>query len=386
MSGRHYVHIVDEDDNSVSPQYPLPTDGDSVYTKDIKIDQSIVTNWIDDDGNTSDENIYIPFTGLHTCLYNTTSDNPKILRIHFKRSINAHQIGIGAHCGDFSNVKIKLLGSGEVVRTTVDDSANNTDYTSNNYAFEPQLFNAVDLEFHTTDAVTVSNITIQKAIIVAAQIYGLRADGTIGVVNVTNGNNLKMSLEELETGVSSNNKSQLNVTMFDSSGNEVETDPIEHSLVTIESEHHQIHEENHYFVGSYDTINDEGTIDIIVTTPDTAIRAHFLATAQSSGEMVASIHEGVTETGDGTPMTLFNSDRNSANTSDLVIKVDPTTVSNTGTLLRAHSGGSSGPFSSGTTARGTSENILKQNTKYMIRLLSNANTNIIDWEFIWYEV
>lgn len=45
-----------------------------------------------------------------------------------------------------------------------------------------------------------------------------RADNAYSNIRSTNGNNLKISLEEIEDGISSNSNSQLNVTQFDSSG------------------------------------------------------------------------------------------------------------------------------------------------------------------------
>lgn len=45
-----------------------------------------------------------------------------------------------------------------------------------------------------------------------------RADNDYSNIRSTNGNNLKISLEEIESGISSNSNSQLNVTQYDSSG------------------------------------------------------------------------------------------------------------------------------------------------------------------------
>lgn len=54
-----------------------------------------------------------------------------------------------------------------------------------------------------------------------AVVAGVSPAGPYLNVNVTNGANLKISLEELESGISTNNKSQLNVTQYDSLGNEL---------------------------------------------------------------------------------------------------------------------------------------------------------------------
>lgn len=56
--------------------------------------------------------------------------------------------------------------------------------------------------------------------LVKAVITGLAPDGTFKNVLVTNGGNQKISIEEFESGVSSNSNSQLNVTQFSSDGNE----------------------------------------------------------------------------------------------------------------------------------------------------------------------
>jgi len=192
------VTLVNDEGTGIDVQNPLPTDGDSVYCKDIWVDESIVANW-DDIDSAEEDIICIPFTGLHTRIQNTTSDNHKTLRVHFKRTISAHQVGIGCSGGgDYSNVKVSLLGSGEVPRTVVDDSGNNTKYTSNNYEFEPQLFNALQLEFLTTDDVTLSNITIQKAMEVNSFIKLQIPDKSIVAAQGTTKGNFKTSVEEFD--------------------------------------------------------------------------------------------------------------------------------------------------------------------------------------------
>ena len=54
-SGNNKTQIVDENNNTVSAQYPFATDGDSVYAKDIQIDDSdigdftgVITGLVDD--------------------------------------------------------------------------------------------------------------------------------------------------------------------------------------------------------------------------------------------------------------------------------------------------------------------------------------------------
>jgi len=193
------VAFRDENDDTyhnVGTQHGMPTDSFSVFSHNIWEDQSDATDWVDiDEGVLPGHSlITIPFTNLLTRIRNSTTDNPKVLVIHFNRTVNAQQIGMGCSGGgDFSNVKFVLLGSGGVTRTLLDNSANNTKYTSKNYEFHPQLFNAIRLEFHTTDTVTVSNITIQKAIITESQIKAQQPDGVLVSIGATESGNLKIS-------------------------------------------------------------------------------------------------------------------------------------------------------------------------------------------------
>jgi len=93
--------LLANEDGNITIQNPLPSDGDSVYVKDIDIDNSdngdftgLVTNYFD---------------SLKTVNTNITGTNPKIITIRFKRSLQTSAIGLG--CDDptknFSNVVIK---------------------------------------------------------------------------------------------------------------------------------------------------------------------------------------------------------------------------------------------------------------------------------------
>ena len=375
--------LVNAAGNEITVQNPLPTDGDSTYCKDLKLDDCITTNWIsiEDDEN---DICCIPFNDLHTRIRNSSADNPKILRIHFNRTIAAHQIGLGAFSeGDFSNLKINLLGSGGVVRSVVDESTSDTKYTSRNYPFEPELFNAVQLEFYTADPVTLSNITIQKSVNVSAQIQGLRADGTIGTVNLTNGNNLKVSIEEFETDVSTNGNTQLKTTVYDEAGNPLEIDDTTGSIQSVEYEHHEIHSGSHYNLCDYvlgQGLND--TIEFVVTTPNTTKWGHLTFSVFSSTGAIIDTFEGTTGVVGGTTLTPRNNNRNSVNTSAMTVIQDPASIVDDGNDAGGYLAGAN--RSAGFVSR-DNEVILKQNTTYLFRITSLAASNNISWCFEWYE-
>jgi hypothetical protein len=84
--------------------------------------------------------------------------------VAFNRTVNATQLGLGENNGgNFSNVKISLLGSAGAERSMYDASDNNAKKTSLNAEFGDELFNSIKIEFHTADPVSISNITIQKS-------------------------------------------------------------------------------------------------------------------------------------------------------------------------------------------------------------------------------
>lgn len=183
--------LYDINGNSYNVNNPIPTDGDSIYSKDVWVDEC-------DMGDFSGLPTDI-FDNLHSIITNTTANNPKSITIHFNRGVITTGIALGAFSGDFSNVKIKLLGSGHVGYTIIDDSSNNTKYTGRAYQFPIVMgFNAITIEFHTADAVTLSNCSIGKTGTVLARLQAVNPSDEVVDINATTGGNLKMSIEEYD--------------------------------------------------------------------------------------------------------------------------------------------------------------------------------------------
>lgn len=157
MSGFNGLHDVNE--QPITVQNPLSSDGDSIYTKDINLERSDSTGWT---GKINDL-----FNDINTTLENSTTDNPKELLIYFNRTIFSNFIGIGCsdEGGNFSNVKVELLRSGGVSNIILDESSNNTKETSKRIdILDPDGFNAIKFTFSTADTICLANVTIQKAI------------------------------------------------------------------------------------------------------------------------------------------------------------------------------------------------------------------------------
>ena len=66
-------------------------------------------------------------------------------------------------------------------------------------------------------------------------------------VEVTANNNQQISLEELAAAISSNSGAQLNITLFDEDGIPASVDDITETLQIIDYSHHEVHSGSHYF-------------------------------------------------------------------------------------------------------------------------------------------
>lgn len=159
-------------------------------------------------------------------------------------------------------------------------------------------------------------------------------------------------------------------------------DEMSRLLATIDAEHSAIHKGWHFNYADYETNIDNGTtIDFTFTTPDTAEWTHFIFKAYSSLGITVELYEGATGVSGGTAITPRNNNRNSVNTSGVILLKDPT-ITDDGTRAAGFLAGAD--RTAGSAGR-ENEFILKQNTTYITRITSLANSNSITWDAEWYE-
>lgn len=155
------------------------------------------------------------------------------------------------------------------------------------------------------------------------------------------------------------------------------------TLQFIDYEHHEIHAGSHYTVFNYvDGLSVGDTVEFTVTTPDTTTWAHMSYELESITGGKLEIFEGTTGVSGGTTITPINNNRNSTNTSTLTILLDPTAITDDGTSLGIYLAGAN--RGSGQIRR-DKELILKQNTTYLFRFTSTANSNSLGYIAKWYE-
>jgi len=135
-------------------------------------------------------------------------------------------------------------------------------------------------------------------------------------------------------------------------------------------------------VSAIDAFDIAAPFDFLVTTPDTAIRVHMRVHGTSNTPAVISIYEdsGVLATfdvEDGTIWTPIQQDRNSSNTSAVVVVHTPTVNAATANLLQQRMSGKAGGHQN-------LQFILKQNTNYLFRFISLVDDNegsfVLEWD------
>ena len=308
--------------DAISVQNPLPVNGDSVYLKDINQTSSDIYNF---SGEITDL-----FDNVTSDIFDDTEDNPKQIVVALKRPIFNDSIKLCTSTGSFSNVKLILRDAAGNIVKTIDESTSDTQYTSRSYDFAVTAWCNVLIQFHTTNQINLNYLLIPKI---------------------------------------TQNPSQI--------------DPYTAAFANIDHSHQEIHSGDMYSFFDVNDIANSATRDLLVITPNTTKWAHFTIIVDGEAEFDYAIYEGATTSANGTSVSVFNRNRNSSNTNTTLVYHTPT-VSGTGTMIgRKHIGGGK---ALGGTSRGAEEWILKQNTKYLIRITnSTTSDNFMSVEGVFYE-
>lgn len=168
---------------------------------------------------------------------------------------------------------------------------------------------------------------------------------------------------------------------------DIRMDASTNSLQTIDYEHHEIHSGSHYYIQGYLELDDTDTHYVKLVTPDTTTWSHFVFDIKSTGICSTTFDEVATGgmTG-GSVITPLNNNRNSNNTSGMVITSGVTACTGYTTRLENDKWGSNGfKESIGGGSGRSDELVLKQGTTYCRGFVSGADTNIVQFKVSWYE-
>lgn len=144
----------------ITIQNPVPTDGDSLYCKDIDVANSDLTGWSGD--------VCDLVNGFDTLVSNTSGDNPKTIIIKFLRTIWLSAITLSSSAGnEFSNVNIYYILSEDIETLVINRSSQDDRKTSEFFQFNeivPCI--GIKLEFHTIQPIGITELNIQKQTLV----------------------------------------------------------------------------------------------------------------------------------------------------------------------------------------------------------------------------
>ena len=157
------------------------------------------------------------------------------------------------------------------------------------------------------------------------------------------------------------------------------------ATVCIDYVHHEIHDSKLFTYQDVITLASSGSMSYMITTGSTTKWAHFGYDMECIGPMTIEVYEGSDRSG-SVVQTTWNRNRNSSASAVTVIHKGVTGGSTDGTRIRWWQGGVANNKTQFGGAPGSfREIILKQNTKYELKLLSGMADNITSIHFNWYE-
>ena len=164
----------------------------------------------------------------------------------------------------------------------------------------------------------------------------------------------------------------------------IEVDDVEPATVTIDFEHHMVHDGVCYRTGGITgSLNANGTYVIHILTP-VAKKIHLMQNYSGTDTFTAALYENPTIAGggNGTSVASYNRDRNNGTAPTTLVFHTPTISGGVnGTQIDQIRLGAN---QVGGATRSNTEWILKADEDYLIILTANANSMYITWWLTWY--
>jgi hypothetical protein len=185
----------------------------------------------------------------------------------------------------------------------------------------------------------------------------------------------------ISNGIAKNNSYDAQIVM------PVGYDPATDIQCYIGIEHYKVHTNSHFYFTFSEILNEDANSIFFLSTPDSERWAHMLFEVEGSTRTELYLYENASYSG-GSLLSTFNNNRNSIETSSMVMKRGSTIVE-TGSLIFSQSRGFAGATPNvapllGLIERGQ-EIVLKQNTGYFFEIISRGNDNSVSTILEWYE-
>ena len=163
-------------------------------------------------------------------------------------------------------------------------------------------------------------------------------------------------------------------------------DDFTNAVHIIDHAHHEIHEGNHFCYTDSVTLGSSQSQDYLLTVANSTKWPHLLFDIDGLAVTSFFLYEATDKTGT-TAQTIYNNDRNSDTIAGMTIHKGTSGGSTDGTLIYKYSGGAATGASSRipSQSRNDNERILKQATKYILRITSGTTGNLTNVRICWYE-
>jgi len=165
----------------------------------------------------------------------------------------------------------------------------------------------------------------------------------------------------------------------------VRIDQTTDASAVVDYEHKEVHTGDAFYVTEVDDLDDTEITSHRFYPPNTLEWMHFYFIIEAQAACLIEIREGITDVLEASS-GIFNRNRNFSDALTTMGHERQLAAATAGTVIWSwYSGGATGRARSPALSRQSGEIILKQNTKYEVRVTSAADDNTVSCYFTWYE-
>lgn len=156
--------------------------------------------------------------------------------------------------------------------------------------------------------------------------------------------------------------------------------------ILIDYAHHEIHDGCFFMYHDVITLANTNSQDYLITTGPESEMTHLGHSIEATGPITVEVYEATDKNAAGANELTYNRNRTSPKNPQTIIAKGVAGGTTDGTRIVWFRGGiSNNKTTNGTIAGTQNEKILKPNTKYIYRITSGMDDNIISIAIDWYE-
>ena len=173
---------------------------------------------------------------------------------------------------------------------------------------------------------------------------------------------------------------------------EIRMDSATNTMQTISFEHHEVHEGDHFTYTQGDSDFDiADAVELLIITPDTTKWAHMVINVAAALDTTVQLYENTAAAGHTVlaAQLAYNNNRNNATANTTTINTHNDDGAD-GTLIFSSvfgiaTGVGISIVTGGGATRGEQEWVLKQNSKYVLKVTSGTDNSVMSIKLSWYE-